>query len=507
MRLSARIVACIALVSCGLVPALTSTAASAATSARVGHGTAAGEKPQALRPAGAGDQVAGGTRLWMALYKGSNGDGQATAVAASPDGSKVFVTGLNGASSPHEFYGTVAYDSDTGARVWTASYRGPAGNNSPAAIAVSPDGSKVFVTGSSGTVGANTIDYATVAYEAATGARLWTAHYYGPAGDSLPAAIAVSPDGSALFVTGESATTSGGIAYATVAYDAATGARLWAARYTGSAATSVSSADSVAVSPDGSTVFVTGTASTTATSIGGYATIAYAAATGAMRWVARYNGPLNKGGFARSVAVSPDGSTVFVTGSTTVKTSSTGHFPVAFSYATVAYAAATGTRLWAARYDGPLGGGPDTVATSVAVSTDGSEVFVTGASAASASDDLTAYATVAYDTATGARLWAARYNGPAKESSAQQVVLSPDGSEVFVTGSAVKVFRNLGQYQSATVAYDAATGSTRWLRLYPDRPRGSPGVGIAVSPDGSKVFVTGTTAEPGSLYATVAYSS
>ena len=180
MRLSARIVACIALVSCGLAPALTSTAASAATSAHAGHGAAAGEKPQAPRPAGAGDQVAGGTRLWMALYKGSNGDGQATAVAASPDGSKVFVTGLNGASSPHEFYGTVAYDSDTGARVWTASYRGPAGNNSPAAIAVSPDGSKVFVTGSSGTVGANTIDYATVAYEAATGARLWTAHYYGP---------------------------------------------------------------------------------------------------------------------------------------------------------------------------------------------------------------------------------------------------------------------------------------------------------------------------------------
>jgi DNA-binding beta-propeller fold protein YncE len=402
----------------------------------------AGEKPLAARPAAAGGQVAGGARLWVALYKGSNGNGQATAIAASPDGSKVFVTGLNGDSPPHEFYGTVAYNPDTGARLWTASYRGPAGDSSPAAIAVSWDGSTVFVTGSSAPRHASTTDYATVAYDAATGARRWTARYYGPAGDGQATAIAASPDGSKVFVTGSSATTTGGFAYATVAYDAATGARLWVARYTGSAATGVSSATSVAVSPDGSTVFVTGTVGPDL-GVRGWATVAYAAATGARLWLARYSGPVNKGGFARSVAVSPDGS----------------------------------------------------------------KAYVTGASAASASADLTAYATVAYDTVTGARLWVARYTGPAKESAAVQLVVSPDGSEVFVTGSAVKVFRNLGQYQYATVAYDAATGSRRWLRLYPDRARYSPGVGIAVSADGSKVFVTGTTAEPGFHYATVAYSS
>jgi hypothetical protein len=486
----------------GLAPVLTTTTAWANTSMSAGHGAVVDQDVVAARQAGkAGIQATGGTRLWVALYKGSNGSGQATAIAASPHGSRVFVTGLNGDSPPHQFYGTVAYNSGTGARLWTASYRGPAGDNFATAIAVSPDGSRVFVTGYSVSAGGGTPDYATVAYAAATGARLWVARYNGPAGDAFPASLAVSPDGSAVFVTGYSATTTGGFAYATVAYDAATGARRWVARYTGSAATGDSTASSVAVSPDGSTVFVTGSAATT-TSVRDYATIAYAAATGARRWVARYNGPLNMGGYAGSVAVSPDGSAVFVTGSTAFKTS-TGGFPV-YSYGTVAYAAATGARLWVARYDGPFGGGS---ASSIAVSPDGSAVFVTGTSAASATAALAAYATVAYAAATGARLWVARYNGPFNESSATQIVASPNGSEVFVTGSAVKVFQGIGQYQYATVAYDAATGSRRWLRLYPDSNRYSPGVGIAASPDGSKVFVTGITAAPGLNYATVAYTT
>ena len=488
----------------GLAPVLTTTTARANTSMGAGHGAVVDQDVVAARQAGkAGIQATGGTRLWVALYKGSNGSGQATAIAASPHGSRVFVTGLNGDSPPHEFYGTVAYNPGTGARLWTASYRGPAGDNFATAIAVSPDGSRVFVTGYSAPTAGAAPDYATVAYAAATGARLWTARYNGPAGDAFPASLAVSPDGSAVFVTGYSATTTGGFAYATVAYDTATGARRWVARYTGSAATGDSTASSVAVSPDGATVFVTGSAATT-TSVRDYATIAYAAATGARRWVARYNGPLNKGGFGSSVAVSPDGSAVFVTGATVIKTSSTGDFPVAYSYGTVAYAAATGARRWVARYDGPFGGGS---ASSVAVSPDGSAVFVTGTSAASASAALTAYATVAYAAATGARLWVARYNGPFNESSATQIVVSPGGSEVFVTGSAVKVFQGIGQYQYATVAYDAVTGSRRWVRLYPNSNRYSPGVGIAASPDGSKVFVTGTTAKPGFNYATVAYTT
>ena len=53
------------------------------------------------------------------------------------------------------------------------------GIGSLAPAGVSPDGSKVFVTGYS--VGsASGYDYATVAYDASTGSELWVKRYDGP---------------------------------------------------------------------------------------------------------------------------------------------------------------------------------------------------------------------------------------------------------------------------------------------------------------------------------------
>jgi hypothetical protein len=46
----------------------------------------------------------------------------------------------------------------------------------------------------------------------------------------------------------------------------------------------------------------------------------------------------------------------------------------------------------------------------VAASRDGTKVFVTGSSYTRAT--ATDYATVAYDAVTGTRLWAKRYNNP-----------------------------------------------------------------------------------------------
>ena len=80
-------------------------------------------------------------------------------------------------------------------------------------------------------------DYATVAYDASTGTELWVTRYNGPGnGDDYAAyALGMSPDGSAVFVTGYSRGSTSGFDYATVAYDATTGAELWASRYNGAA--------------------------------------------------------------------------------------------------------------------------------------------------------------------------------------------------------------------------------------------------------------------------------
>jgi len=135
----------------------------------------------------------------------------------------------------------------------------------------------------------------------------------------------------------------GGAAPGAVAWAAqqAPGARLWVARYNGGANSegfAYSMAVSMAVSPDGSRVFVTGKSEGRTTGYD-YAPVAYSTATGGQLWVRRYSGAGNRADIARSVAVSPGGSRVFVTGESRGR----GTFE---DYATVAYDAATGRRLW-----------------------------------------------------------------------------------------------------------------------------------------------------------------
>ena len=110
-------------------------------------------------------------------------------------------------------------------------------------------------------------------------------------------------------------------------------------------------------------------------------------------------------------------------------------------------AAAPGARLWVARYSGP--GNGDDQAFSVAVSPGGARVFVTGGSQGSGSGQD--YATVAYSAAAGARLWARRYNGPGNSlDGATSLAVSPGGTRVFVTG--ISLGRATG-FDYATVAY------------------------------------------------------
>ncbi len=186
------------------------------------------------------------------------------------------------------------------------------------------------------------IDYATVAYAAASGERLWVRRYNGPANrDDVAKSVAIAPGGGQVLVTGtsnsvgldvfdatRSPTATPTPDYATVAYSASNGRQMWVSRYN-SSGNGLDFAYSVAVSPSGNKVFVTGFSIVTA-SYADYATIAYRADNGAQQWARRYNGPANAGDAFPSLAVSPGGNRVFVTGTSTGVSSGQ-------DYATIAY--------------------------------------------------------------------------------------------------------------------------------------------------------------------------
>ncbi len=461
------------------------------------------EAPQLVRASLPGTSQASaisGAQLWVRRYTGSGNvtsdDDLGRSVAVSPSGDTIFVTGYS--TGDTQDYATIAYNAATGAQLWLKRYNGPAGSDDQAySVAVSPDGSAVFVTGFS-TGATSGDDYVTVAYNAATGAQLWVRRYNGPGnGTDHAGSVAVSPGGDTVFVTGYS---DGGATtrydYATVAYNAATGAQVWLKRYNGPV-NGDDAAESVAVSPGGDTVFVTGYSDGGPPTGLDYATVAYNAATGAQLWVNRYDGgSASHGGDAVSVAVSPGGGTVYVTGFSPGATSGD-------DYVTVACNAATGATLWVRRYNGSSNSTDDPV--SVAVSPDGGTVYATGRSIGSGSGDD--YVTVAYNAATGATLWVRRYNGPANSAdAAASLAVSAGGGMVYVTGYSTGATSGPDY---VTVAYNAATGATLWVRRY-NGPANSTDAAywVAVGSSTGTVFVTGISygATSGADILTVAYS-
>ena len=487
--------ACYATLAVVAIPVAAATTTGAALAAPLPRIAAPGAHPSVAWPVtvrpggnvGPGGNVAGGAELWRARYgKPPNSLVYPDSTAVSPDGSQVYIAGTS----------AVAYDAATGAQRWAA----PTGLSRGAFLGVSTDGSRVFVTGGSAN-GGGALRYTTRAFDAATGAVLWTAYDHGPGtGDDQARSLAVSPDGSRVFVTGSSSGPNGISRYTTIAYDAATGARRWVARYSNQHLSA--DAASVAVSPSGTQVFVTG-GSTGPTGHISAATVSYDAATGATRWVARYSAAEGRDAGAGSVAVSPDGSAVYIAG--TARTRRGQAFPQ--NIAVVAYAAATGAQRWAALYPGSASPPPvyGSNALAMALSPDGSAVFVAGQAS---TQRKALYNTVAFGAATGALRWArqAPLNGFGLPAG-----IAASNTEVFITGHTTAGPPATGATAYATVAYAAATGAERWTRLYTGSVPGfTQATSVAVSPDGTRVFVTGGATGPNRQpeinYTTLAYS-
>lgn len=374
----------------------------------------------------------GGATLWEAWYHGrAGGFNNATALVAHPAGDRVFVTGESLGFDRNPDLVTLGYDATSGARLWTDRHGPDRGEAAGTAITVSPDGSVVYVTGQYWEYDFN-FDYVTLAYDAMTGKRLWRAQFAGPAEDDRPAAIAVSPDGSRVFVTGGSILPNTNLSYATVAYDAGTGEELWVRHYAPSGL--FSGANDIAVGPGGNRVYVTGS-SVYPGDANDVATLAYRAADGQTVWESRYDDGGEGNDVGRALAVDGDGSRVFVTGTS-------GPLGESTNYLTMSLEAATGKIQWLARQGAR--NGADDIAWAVAVDPDRGRLFVTGESWRLGERN---YLTVAYDRATGQREWVAWYGSPAGIDAAVAVAVGP--AAVYVTG----LSQGRGSLDAVTIAY------------------------------------------------------
>jgi len=318
----------------------------------------------------------------------------------------------------------------------------------------------------------------------------WVSRYNGTAnGPDWANALVVGQSGF-VYVTGYSTNTVTNKDLLTIKYDN-TGNILWSAGFNGP----VNGGDyafSVAADNSGN-VYVTGRSDQGA-SLADYTTIKYNS-NGVQQWAALYNGTGNGVDEARVVRVDNSGN-VYVSGkSLGVNTD--------YDIVTIKYDQ-NGSQLWVQRYDGP--GHNEDVASAMVLDAS-ANVYVTGSSIGlnSGSD----YVTIKYNS-SGVQQWVNRYNGQNNSGDFATDIKVDNSGNVYVTGACDD--GSVFSYDYVTIKYNSS-GIQQWLTVY-DGPAHRADVATALDIDASgNVFVTGKSTGPSiitatdSNFATIKYNS
>lgn len=223
---------------------------------------------------------------------------------------------------------------------------------------------------------------------------------------------------------------------------------------------------------DGSgNVYVTGT-TINAVTHEDFVTIKYNS-SGTKQWAAVYDGPVSSKDYGLSV-VTDDSGYVYVTGSSTG--SGTLEDIVTIKYNS------SGDSLWVRRYNGP----GDSTDKAKSVKLDGSgNVCVSGSSIGKGTTyDYTA---IKYSP-SGEQLWVARYNGPGNDTDWVSSMAADNSGNVYLTGA------SMGKgtyYDYATIKY-GANGAQLWTARYDGEKYNDGAVSIVLDGAGD-VYVTGNT--------------
>lgn len=350
----------------------------------------------------------------------------------------------------------IAYDTATGSEVGREVVV-PAGATMSVTDSVLSSAT-LFITGSSDG------DVVVAAVNTATLTTRWVRTHDRAGAFDGASGLAVTPDHSTLLVTGHDRDSDQSKDTVTLAYDASDGDRLWLTREDGS---HEGGAD-VTVSVDGTTTYV---ASDTGSST---EILAYATADGTMTWRNTFDHGTST--IPRQLATAPDGSTVYLAASAAFGLGEPSAFVVA------AFDAADGTERWRNPYDDAIGTtvANDLLATDDAVIAVGWRMFgdadvpVTFLTAAFNSSAVVA----AFDPLTGADLWSREEStiwGGRDRFNAGAV--TSDGATIVATGTS-RAFMQCNQtgclggnaQDVFTVAYDVARGDPEWVARYEHRP-------------------------------------
>ena len=408
--------------------------------------------------------------LWTRRYDGQGRrDDYAKTVLVDKHDNIIVVGTCLGAGSGNDV-GVVKYDS-TGTQLWFVTIAGPGAYNEEArGAAVGPNGA-IYICASSGLY--PDFDFLVVKLTA-DGAESWRRPWSGAdLKQDVPAGIVVDTAGNS-YVTGYTTYANGQCDWVTMKLNNASGLPRWVV-IRPSEGGGVNFPTGIVLGP-GDAPYITGY--NQRVHLEDYATVKYNTA-GVEQWANFYNYQGNGPDKAVGIVVDDVGD-AYVTG-----TSPTAPAPSGINqFATIKYDDSdSGAQVWVARYTGS--GGPNE-ATAIALGA--SNVYVTGATAATGSPDD--YATIAYDKTSGSQVWAKLFVGPpGKADDPAAISVLPNG-DVLVFGTSVD-FNDKGDY--TIVRYGAATGSQDWVIRY-NSPYDNDDVAAALTYDShSNPVVTGSS--------------
>lgn len=273
-----------------------------------------------------------GELLWRATAAPASPVGETgSAVAVSPDGSRVYAGGSLLAQfcctyTGHAGWAIRAYDANTGDRVlettWMAPSQAQSPANPPAAMTVSLDGSSLYVVGGATHIGGRSFDITAISFDTASGRQRWLYRYDGLRDKSsfdsvwFNGPLALSADGTRLAIAGYSTHLIGvnlQFDLVTAFLDATDGRALWETRYTSESETNWM--PSVALSPDATRVYVAAMSRYAAKweAPSRFTTLSYQTSNGTVAWTGRHS---DGHSFTQGSALTPDGKRFVVTGMT-----------------------------------------------------------------------------------------------------------------------------------------------------------------------------------------------